>query len=241
MEDVLAYIDRYFQGEMPEEEKAAFARRCETDMAFAEAVSFYVAARQSVRATLLEQKRKTFDELYQQLSAGVVKPQSRIRQWLLYAAAACLLVLIGWLLLQPPSPRQLAERYIDRELKVLPVTMGRQDSLQLGIAAFNRQEFITAEQIFLSLCRQGTQAAEARKHLGLIYLVTGEYDKALRQFDTLSAHQGLYANPGPFYKAVTLMRRSAGNDKEEARKILQAIIEQRLPGSQTAEAWIRHF
>lgn len=51
----------------------------------------------------------------------------------------------------------------------------------------------------------------------------------------------LYTNPGPFYKAVTLMLRSEGNDKQQAKKILQQIINKNLYGDREAKNWIKQF
>lgn len=141
-----------------------------------------------------------------------------------------------------PSPQQLASNYVEQNLHTLSITMnGRQDSLQLGIAAFNRKDYAVAEKIFRSLANQNTLAPEAIKNLGILYLVTGKYDKALLEFDSLSAYKNLYANPGPFYKAITLMKRAKGRDQEEAQVILQEIREKQLPGNKEAEQWMKQW
>ena len=158
------------------------------------------------------------------------------------AAAACLLIFIGWLyFFSNPSPQHLAEGYINDNLYTLSVTMGTQDSLQLGIEAYNRQDYLTAEKIFLSLSQKNDQTVEAIKYLGIVYLMTGAYDKAIEKFEALSAYPNLYANAGPFYKAIALMKRSVGNDQEEAKQILRQVIEQQLPGHKEALHWIDHL
>src|SRR5690606_4073992 len=127
-------------------------------------------------------------------------------------AAACLLLVQGWMVFfNDPSPRQLASNYIEDNLQNLSIQMdASEDSLQMGIAAFNQQDYSTAENIFQALTNQNNLAPEAIKNLGILYLVTDEYDKAILEFDALSAYTNLRANPGPFYKAVTLMKRNEG-------------------------------
>ena len=247
MNDNLEYIENFFLGELSEEESQAFEIKCENDPAFAKEVSLYIAMREGLKRELHEQKKKEFDNMYAQLSKRPSTHQPLMRKLVPYltaAAAACLLIFFAWFFYwQAPSPRQLADNYIEENLQTLSVTMnGTKDSLQIGIAAFNREDYAKAEEIFQSLARQKDEVApEALKYLGITYLVTGQYDKALAQFDTLSAYPNLYVNPGPLYKAITLMKRDAGNDREEARKILGEIIREQLSGSEEAEEWIQHF
>lgn len=251
MTNSLQYIENYFTGNLSEDEKAAFERKCETDPVFAEEVGFYISVRDNIRRDLYGGKRKEFDELHTQLSSNQEqsfrpgKPHPLLKQLMPYFAlsAACLLLVLGWMVFfNDPSPQQLASNYIEDNLQNLSIPMDdSQDSLQLGIAAFNRQDYSTAENIFRSLAKRDQLAPEAIKNLGILYLVTDEYDKAIQEFDALSAYKNLRANTGPFYKAVTMMKRAAGNDQEEAKKILQRIVEQQLPGNKEAERWIKHF
>lgn len=244
MEEWIDYIDRYFRGELTGAEKVAFEERCVNDLSFAEAVAFYITARQTVRSALQDQQREQFSELYQEL-AQRQRPPALLRRLRPYiaAAAACLLIVFGWVyFFSGKSPEQLAENYIQSDLQSLSVTMGGQaDSLQQGLAAFNKGDYAEAEKIFGSLTRQPVPDADAFRYLGIVYLVTGRYDRALQQFETLSSYPGLHANPGPFYKAITLMKRSTGNDLLQAKALLQEIIDKKLPGHREATDWIRQF
>jgi TolA-binding protein len=112
------------------------------------------------------------------------------------------------------------------------------DSLQLGIAAYNAKDYDKAEDIFRALSTNKATAVEATKNLGLTFLVRREYDDALEQFSTLSDNKNLYANPGPFYKAVTLMQRSGPGDEEAAKLILQDVVKKQLPGHKVASGWL---
>jgi len=247
MNENLDYIESFFQGELSEDEAQAFERKCENDPAFAKEVSQYIAMREGLQQELYEQKKKEFDGMYAQLSKRppTAPPKERkLMPYLSAAAAACVLVFFAWFFyLQPPSPQMLADNYIEENLQTLSVTMsGTKDSLQMGIAAFNQEDYARAETIFQQLSRQENEvSAEAIKNLGITYLVSGQYDKALAQFDILSANKTLFSNPGAFYKAITLMKRNEGNDREEARKILDEVISKQLNGSQEAEEWIENF
>ncbi|HYE53441.1 MAG TPA: tetratricopeptide repeat protein [Chitinophagaceae bacterium] len=240
MEELFDYIERYFNNELPVAEREAFEKRCETDIEFAEAVSFYISARQGLKQELNEQRRQNFNELYHELQRKQT-PVVSMRKWVAYAAAACILVFAGWFfLLKSPSTKQLADNYIKENLRQRSVTMGTaKDSLQQGIAAFNRKDYNTAENIFLSLTY--TRNPEVYENLGIVYLMKGQYDKALSAFQTLSSFKDLHVNNGPFYQAVTYMKRDDTGDKQEAKRLLQEIIEKQLPGNKEAAGWIKHF
>jgi tetratricopeptide (TPR) repeat protein len=110
------------------------------------------------------------------------------------------------------------------------------DSLDKGVTAYNNKNYKEAESIFASL---SSHNAEAVKYLGLVYLITENYNKAIDQFETLAKNTELYANPGLFYKAVSLMKRNADGDKANAKKLLEEIIRKDLPGKREAEEWIK--
>jgi lipopolysaccharide biosynthesis regulator YciM len=118
---------------------------------------------------------------------------------------------------------------------------GSHNSLQQGIAAFNDGNYGKAQEIFQSLTHQIDVAPEALKNLGILYLNNKDYDKAISAFDSLSVMENLYANRGPFLKAVTLMKRLEGRDSEQAKEILQQVKEKKLPGSKEAEEWLKKW
>lgn len=139
---------------------------------------------------------------------------------------------------KPESPQRMASEYTEENLLYLSTTMSDgSDSLRLGIAAYNSSDYEKAGQIFGSIAeRKGS--VEAIKNLGLTYLASGDYDKALHQFDMLSDRDDIYVNWGPFYKAVTLMLRSAPGDEEGAKEILQEVVQKQLPGNKVASGWL---
>lgn len=239
MSNALEYIDSYFQDEMPQAERLTFERRCEEDPEFAREVSFYVATRIQVRADLREEKKRSFDLMYKDL-ASRKKSESRLRRFIPYAiaAAASVLIFVLFFVNQDPSSEKLASLYMEENFATLSVTMGDRDSLQTGIEAYNKRDFSLAAKIFSGLTNDSTVAAEATRYLGITYLQQGNFEQAIIQFDRLAAWPDLQINPGKFYGAVARLKRSVGNDKAEARKLLQEVIDEKLSGSNEASAWI---
>jgi tetratricopeptide (TPR) repeat protein len=245
MSETLAYIESYFNGELSTPEKHTFENRCEADPSFAEDVAFYIQMRAGLKQKLYQQKKKEFAEQYKELASRppVVK-QPVIRKLFPYIAAAiaaCLLLfVIRQFFFKPDSSQELAENYIQKNIVTLGIPMGStKDSLDLGVAQFNQKNYQQAEVIFKALTSSSAEGAEAIKDLGIVYLVTGKYDQAVNQFETLSKNTNLYANPGLFYEAVSLMKRDQPGDKTKAKSILEEVIRQDLPGKKEAELWIQ--
>jgi len=239
----LEYIERYFLGNLSAGEKEIFERRCEGDPEFAREVSLYVTMRAGLKQTLIDEKKEEFSKLYQASGSkpmAVLRPWSSGVMWSAVAAAASLLIFLSWMLfLKSDSPKELANGYVKETLGILSATMSEgSDSLQQGIAAYNEKDYNKAERIFRELSKDKKYAMEATKDLGLTFLVRQQYDDALEQFDALMDNDSLYANPGPFYKAVTLMQRSGPGDEEAAKLILQDVVKKQLPGHMVASGWL---
>ena len=240
------YIDRYFLDTLSAGEREIFEKRCEEDPDFAREVSQYIQMRAGLKQTLNDEKKAEFIKLYRNREPKTIPV---LRQWnsgmikYAIAAAACALIFLSWVLfLKSDSPKQLAEGYVKEELTSLSVTMSDgSDSLQRGIAAYNAKDYDQAEDIFSALSRNKKHAVEATKDLGLTFLVRRQYDQALEQFNGLSNNDSLYANPGAFYKAVTLMQRSGPGDEEAAKLILQDVVTRQLPGYKVASGWLRRW
>jgi len=245
MNSMLEYIDDYFTGQLPAEEKERFAKRCEQDNSFAQEVANYISVRKAVKAQLLENLQSRSQGGLTVARNNDVKKKSLVVRMMPYvsAVAACLVLYLGWVFLfKPTDTTKLADNYIQSNFQQLSVTMSdRQDSLQLGIAAFNRKEYEKASRVFGDLAQRDPANTEVIKNIGILYLVEGKYDSAVHQFDKLSRLEELYYNPGPLYKAISLMKRSAPGDKEAARKILENIQAKKGYGSQEAETWLKEL
>ena len=60
MNDVLPYIDRYFNGELSTEEKKTFEGYCLADPAFASMVAFYISLQEHSQQQWAKRKKQQF-------------------------------------------------------------------------------------------------------------------------------------------------------------------------------------
>ncbi len=242
MNDLIPYIERYFTSRLTPAEKEQFENRCRSDEAFADEVAFYIAVRGALRSELHGDKSKRVLDAVP--DPKVVKlSRSKAFRVALSVAASVLLVILGYFVFfdRPQSSRQLAEAYINQHLMHLSQTMsGSRDSLQLGIEAYNRNDYTIALQAFQDVYRRQPNNRDAKEYTGYVYLVTKKYDQALQQFDELVSMGGRF-NRGLFLKAVALMHRNASDDQEQATQLLRQVVTQKSGGSQEAEEWLRKF
>lgn len=158
------------------------------------------------------------------------------------AAAVLALVLTAYFVFTyiGASSTQLANQYVKKELIHLSLTMdGAKDSLQQGIAAYNDKDYAKAIQLFEAIYKNHPENSDALKYMGMAYLVTDEHNKAFQLFTELAAKKELFSNPGLFLKAVTLLQRNQPGDKEQARQLLQQVIDEKAEGSKDAERWLK--
>ena len=237
MSDTLEYIDSYFNNDLAGEEKKAFEERCIQDQSFAAEVAIYVSARAASRELLLLNKRKDWEAAPVVAMNPVAKTRRVLPQWVKYAVAACLLISVGvnyWN--YQHQPIQFAKSYIKENYGVLSQTMGGDaDSISLGIEAYNKKDYKTAETIFTSVARSNPANADAKEYAGLVYLASGNYDKAIEYFDALANMKGLYSNPGIFMEAITLIIRDAPGDVKSARILLEKVVREDLEEKQKAQ------
>lgn len=259
--DDLELIEKYYKGRLAGNEVDEFTRREKADKLFAEKVKSYTEIMagieyygeqhefaETVKGWENEIKqdtgRKSFTPTVDPPSKGDEKviPINRNSYYWLSAVAASVLILIAFLTFRDEEPEQLANAFIEENFTTLSTTMGSEaNNLAAGIGAFNEKDYAEAEKRFLSLSDNEDLAAESAKYLGITYLQTGQYDKAIEQFNKLILHEELYANPGKFYLAITLMKRSEGADETEAKKLLQEVVARELPGYKEAADWLEHL
>jgi hypothetical protein len=244
------YIEAYFAKELNEAEKNQFEERCVQDEVFARQVAFYISTREAIRQTLLEQKAQIWPE-----KDDNAKAQARVRNissdkkkgmsigwWPFAAAASFLIVIAGYFLFQSQTPSQRADRYIKQHYTELSQTMNASgDSIQQGIAAYNDKDYRSALRIFHRIDDSHPGNPNVKKYIGLVYLVTKEYDQALLQFDELYTKKDVYKNPGLFLKAVTLLERNQNGDKEQAKQLLEQVVNENEEGSNEARQWLEKW
>lgn len=251
-------IERYLGGDMTEEEKQGF----ETELsASAELRSLletyrtidlemqntekYSEQESALRKTLEGLSKVYFSEgTASQSSAPVVamnKPRSFLKVAIAAAAVLVLVLSAYFLLLGKGDVTALADKYVKTELNHLSQTMdGARDSLQQGIAAYNNKDYSKAIALFEAVYQAHPDNSDALRYAGTTYLVTQQYDKAIERFDALAAKQ-LFSNHGLFLKAVTLLQRNQPGDKENAKQLLQQVVEEKGEGAGEAEVWLKEW
>jgi len=216
-----------------------FEKKLAEDKEFAEEVAFYLSAKDVIGEEALIEKKERFKKLYEDYkNANAAKPQKSIvrKLWPYLAAAAIIAgVIIGRNMFFQPSTEQLADNYIKDNFQTLSVTMSaKRDSLQTGIGLFNEGKRVEALQQFESMIKNDSSSVEAIKYAGIVSLQLQDYDKAIDYFTRLGNYQ-LYANPGKFYLSITLLKRHHPGDTQQAKLLLQQVLQNDLEGKETAK------
>ncbi|MEO8712601.1 MAG: hypothetical protein ABI405_10785, partial [Parafilimonas sp.] len=207
----------------------------------------YIAAREALREELLKQKAESWktEIALQEEAMPVISitKKSTFGKWIVYAAAACLLLAASVYLFEAnTSPKALAVNYIKNTYGSLGQTMdASHDSIQVGIAAYNNKEYDKALQFFYGVEKVDPANSDAKKYAGLVYLQQKDYNNAVQQFDELANMKGLFSNSGDFLKALALMERNKPGDKEEAKALLQKVVNENETGKKEAEEIIKKF
>lgn len=242
--DNMEYIDDYFNHPATVEEKQQFEQRIIHDAPFAEDVAFYISTHHVIKEQLQIQQKERFRELYEQQKT-VQLPKRPVKKMWRYVVAACTVAVVALSRLifsSGISPKQLAEEYTQQNWKTLDITMGNgSDSLQSGLALFNAGKYAAALLQFENMAEKDSTNSNAKKYAGIAALRQSQFDKALSYFSALAKDTALHSNPGKFYQAVTLFKRSGPGDIDAAKKLLQEIASNDLEGSKEAKQWLREL
>lgn len=256
--DRFEQFEFYLSGTMSSEEKALFEAELSADEELHTTFEVYRTIetemrgkeQNSVKETELRGSLQTMNSRYfnagpEEKTARIIPfYTSKVYRWAVAVAAVLTIGVVSYIAFfrQDHDSRQLATAYYDENLAQLSQTMdATRDSLQLGIAAYNDKDFPKALSYFESIYSRQPDNSEALKNAGITYLATGNYDKALMSFEELSAMKNMYANPGNFLKAVTLMLRNGDGDRDKARQLLEQVVKERAEGSREAEEWLKGF
>ena len=228
MTDNLEYIDRFFNGELSPEETQHFEKRIIDDPEFADEVTFYLSARQILQEEVIKEKKERFRQLLKEDNTFSKNFQTgRVRKLWMYNVAAAAAVIVfaffAWYLFfsKASSPQQLADNYINGNLKTLSVTMGiEKDSIQTGLHLYNEGQYDSALQQFETIIYRDTANYLAKKYAGIVYLKLNNYDKALDYFRQPEKFS-LFSNPAKFYQSLTLLKRDLPGDKQQAKLLLK--------------------
>lgn len=236
--EALEWIDNYFKGQLDAEEKTRFENTVRQDPAFANEVAFYMSSILAAKNASGAERLERFRALEaNRRPIGRVVSLNRI--WWASAAAVVLVVSIV-LFNRPADVSKLAANYVNEKYTTLGVEMGiSADQLQQGVEAYNHQQYAQARTLFDQVIGREPSNSEAIRNSGLASLQLKQYDVALSKFEELAALKGLYANPGKFLQALTLIKRNEAGDMQKARSLLKQVTDENLEGKATAEKWLR--
>ena len=119
--------------------------------------------------------------------------------------------------------------------------MGTEDEMQKGKRLFNEGKFAEAMAQFEKTAEKDPASFEAKKYAGIAALRLQLYDKAINYFTMLEKQNGIYSNPGLFYHALTLLKRNQPGDKQQAKQLLQEVVEKNLEGKEAAQDWLKRW
>ncbi|MFY7908966.1 MAG: tetratricopeptide repeat protein [Emticicia sp.] len=224
MTDDLINIDDYFQQKLSAEERLAFEEKLSTDPKFAEEVALYAHIKAIEREKVLIERHTEWKTL------PVKSPSSINLSRISMGIAAMLAVVLSMWYFTRPTINQRADEYITSNLMTLQKTLdGTQDSLQVGIELYNKQQYQKASEIFEKLI---TKTPKAIEYLGLSAFQMKKYDAALSYFEKLANNTELLNNKGKFYQALVYIKQ---NKVSEAEALLKEVIERNLGGKKDAE------
>ena len=239
---MLEKIDKYFNNELSLSERQDFENQLVKDNELKETVSFYLNTRTAAKQLADDKRRVEFEELRKKLSqksesSGKIKSMI----WLSGLAASVVLTLGFWWFSRTPdlATDALADTYIQEYFQNLPVKMdATADSLQMGLRLFNEQKLSEAQIVFENILKRKNNDSQATKYAGITALRLKDYDKAIQYFKTLGSQKNLFANPGRFYQAITLLQQSSIN-KKEAEVLLKEVIDNSLEGKEEAKKMLK--
>jgi tetratricopeptide (TPR) repeat protein len=243
MKDSLGYIDSYFKEKFSNEELKLFDQRIIEDPVFAEELAFYLSSVHMIKSGLAEEKKKHFREIYDQnKTVQKNQPVRKLMPYLSAAAAVAAIALAIFLFYPVPSPPTLADKYMRQHLYTLGVMMNsREDSVQTAIRIYNEGKLNDALRRFEDLILSHPSEFKIKEYAGIVSLRLGNYDKALKYFRDLEGYKRLYANPGKFYIALTLLKRNLPGDTAEAKALLRQVVNDRLQNDADAKELLENL
>ena len=256
MNTELETIENYLNGGLSAGEKARFETALRTDPAVADALSFYVLAKHTAKVGAHARRKAELDALRRNavpLPMVDLPTPTRVRplwsapmRWAAAASVVLLLGIGGYFLrgtTKSPDAAQLADAYVTRNFDQLSTNMGggSVDSLTQGIGLYNDKKFAEAEVVFQDVLTQHPDNDRALKLAGIVALRQKKYDIAIDRFHRLSQRNDLFSNPGSFLEAIALLQRNRPIDKEQAKRLLEEVINKNLEGKNEAKQFIEQL
>jgi hypothetical protein len=243
MADNVDYIDDYYSGALSADDLRLFDQRVIDDPVFAGDLAFYMSSVSVIKEQVNEDRKQRFRELYEQNKNNArIKPVRTLVPYLAAAAVIGLISIIIFVFYPVTHADRLADNYIKEHLVVLSVSMGTsKDSIQTALSLYNENKLNKSADLFTQLARSYPTNNKLKEYAGIVSLRLGDYDKALTYFHDLEAQKNLYANPGKFYVALTLLKRNGPGDVIEAKQLLQQVTDLGLEHDADAKKLLGHL
>lgn len=244
MPDEFEYIERYLEGKFSPQEVTELERRISSDPELAEQMAFYISTFRALKQSPAHQTKERFRNILAETDPANIKPAARVRSlWPYLAAAAASAIVVIMLVFYPqrPSPA-IADRYIASHLQTFPVTMDNDnDNFKTAVRLYNEGQLNESLTRFEIILRNDSSNFKAKENAGIVSLRLNNYDKAIEYFQALEVRTDLYANPGKFYHALTLLKRNRPGDRQQARLLLQVVVRDHLDLDREAQQLLRQL
>lgn len=258
----LETIENYVNDQLSADERMRFETALRTDPAVADALKFYVVAKETARQQARqaheerEQRRAELDALRRSHSPKTfadmptdTRPRPTWSAPVRWAAAASVVLLmgLGWVFLRGAGGGtdavQMADAYVTTNYGQLSTAMsgGPADRLKQGVELYNRQQFAEAEPVFAQLLTEQPDNDRALKYAGLVAYRLKNYDQAVERFSRLNRRTDLLDTSGPFLEALARIQRNQPIDKEPVKNLLQRVIRENLEGKAEAKELIKTY
>ncbi|MBA4166148.1 MAG: hypothetical protein H0X41_01135 [Chitinophagaceae bacterium] len=239
MPEEFDYIERYFEGKFSAAELFAFEKRIGDDPSFAEQLAFYISTLRAAKQHANDDRMKRFRAMYDENKKTGAKTQGVVRRFWPYMSVAAVIagIAISLFVFYPAAtPGKIADQYLQQRFQSLPVTMdNRESNFKTGVRLYNEGKLPEALMHFENAILTDTSNYRAKENAGIVSLRLKQYDKALQYFSELENYPGLYANPGKFFHALTLLKRNLPDDDANAKKLLQEVVNNHLDLDQDAK------
>lgn len=200
--DLELYFDQleaYEEGRMPEAERAAFEAKLAADAELRQALHHYRLSRETVEQGIEDTLRSQLEswaaaETAPDITMEEARPKARIvamrPRWIRLAAAACMVLLAGWFLLQWAGRGYSDEGLYSASYELpsgpaLRAGGALENPLETGFKALENKDFQAAEDFFKTIPTDHERYGEAQYYLGHAELQLKKYDQAIDAFQAV--------------------------------------------------------
>lgn len=229
-------IEKYFSGEMPDEERFVFEERLETD----EELKHKVEAHRLLAETLREIERNEAFGRFKTLANSIDKPKGRVvfrkARAVWYSAAAVFILSIGsYIYLRSTAEERLFNRYF---IAYENISQSREEgkpfseNFQKGMGYYDVGDYKQAFIWLQKADKENLAPPEIAFYTGVAALASGQAEKASGYFQkAIKEHR--FAEPAEWYLALSYVKQEKMGDAE---RVLQNIEQSASSYGEKAQA-----